>query len=98
MAYALSKGLGVIFCIGEKLEEREANETHAVNSRQLKVGFGGVVWASVEWGRVTRRVRQAKQRLNQTRGVNSRQLKVGWGLGKLTPGLLRCVQPGPWAW
>ena len=35
-AYAVSKGLSVIFCIGEKLEEREANQTFDVNARQLK--------------------------------------------------------------
>jgi len=33
--YALGKGLSVIACIGEKLEEREAGETMAVNERQL---------------------------------------------------------------
>ncbi|KAL6771083.1 hypothetical protein ACKKBF_B33850 [Auxenochlorella protothecoides x Auxenochlorella symbiontica] len=36
VAYALSKGLSVIFCIGEKLEEREANQTQEVNARQLQ--------------------------------------------------------------
>ena len=40
MAYALSKGLGVIYCIGEKLEEREAGNTMAVNARQMKVRVG----------------------------------------------------------
>ena len=38
VAYALSKGLGVIYCIGEKLEEREGGNTMAVNARQMKVG------------------------------------------------------------
>ncbi len=38
VAYALSKGLGVIYCIGEKLEEREAGNTLDVNARQMKVG------------------------------------------------------------
>lgn len=42
VAYALSKGLGVIFCIGELLEEREAGQTHEVNSRQLKALLGKV--------------------------------------------------------
>ena len=37
VAYALSKGLGVIYCIGEKLEEREAGNTMEVNARQMKV-------------------------------------------------------------
>jgi len=34
--FALDKGLGVIPCIGEKLEEREANKTMEVVSRQMK--------------------------------------------------------------
>lgn len=34
-AYALSKGLSVIACIGELLEEREAGKTMEVNERQL---------------------------------------------------------------
>ncbi|KAI7844483.1 hypothetical protein COHA_001942 [Chlorella ohadii] len=36
VAYALSQGLGVIYCIGEKLEERESGNTMAVNARQMK--------------------------------------------------------------
>lgn len=45
MAYALSKGLGVIYCIGEKLEEREAGNTLDVNARQMKVReCGWWVW------------------------------------------------------
>lgn len=35
--YALGQGLGVVYCIGEKLEEREAGNTMAVNARQMKV-------------------------------------------------------------
>ncbi|TXG64842.1 hypothetical protein EZV62_011836 [Acer yangbiense] len=35
-AYALSEGLGVIACIGEKLEEREAGKTFDVCFKQLK--------------------------------------------------------------
>lgn len=35
-AHALSTGLDVIYCIGEKLEEREANQTKEVNFRQLE--------------------------------------------------------------
>ncbi|KAM1006768.1 hypothetical protein COP2_003565 [Malus domestica] len=35
-AYALSEGLGVIACIGEKLEEREAGKTFDVCFQQLK--------------------------------------------------------------
>lgn len=34
VAYALSQGLGVIACIGEKLDEREKGETEAVVYRQ----------------------------------------------------------------
>jgi triosephosphate isomerase len=34
--HAISEGVGVIFCIGEKLEEREANKTKDVCFRQLK--------------------------------------------------------------
>ncbi|KAJ3135766.1 triosephosphate isomerase [Physocladia obscura] len=35
VAYALGEGLSVIACVGEKLEEREANQTAAVVFRQL---------------------------------------------------------------
>ncbi len=46
--YALSQGLSVIACIGEKLEEREAGETMNVNTRQL-----AAIAAQVEdWSRV----------------------------------------------
>ena len=33
--YCLDKGLGVILCIGEKLEERESNQTFDVVASQL---------------------------------------------------------------
>lgn len=36
VAYALSKGLSVVFCIGETLEQRESNQTLEVNARQLQ--------------------------------------------------------------
>ena len=36
---ALSAGLGPIFCVGETLEEREANQTLAVLDRQVKDGL-----------------------------------------------------------
>ncbi|KAJ8320212.1 hypothetical protein KUTeg_001799, partial [Tegillarca granosa] len=36
VAYALSQGLGVIACIGEKLDEREKGETEAVVYRQIR--------------------------------------------------------------
>lgn len=35
-AYALSKGLGVILCCGETLEERESNDTFNVIAKQIK--------------------------------------------------------------
>lgn len=35
-AYALSSGLGVIYCIGEKLEEREAGKTKEVSKNYAK--------------------------------------------------------------
>uniref|UniRef100_A0A7S0T9W0 Triosephosphate isomerase n=1 Tax=Erythrolobus madagascarensis TaxID=708628 RepID=A0A7S0T9W0_9RHOD len=34
--YALEKGIKVMYCVGELLEEREAGQTDAVNERQLK--------------------------------------------------------------
>jgi triosephosphate isomerase len=39
-AYALSEGLGVIACIGELLEEREAGKTFDVCFQQLKAYAG----------------------------------------------------------
>ena len=39
---ALSAGLNVIFCIGELLAEREANQTETVLDRQLTAGLAGV--------------------------------------------------------
>jgi triosephosphate isomerase len=39
---ALADGLDVIFCIGELLEEREADQTMEVITRQVKVGLEGV--------------------------------------------------------
>lgn len=36
VAYALSKGLSVIYCIGELLEEREAGNTASVCERQMR--------------------------------------------------------------
>jgi len=49
VAYALSKGLGVIYCIGEKLEEREANQTLDVNARQMQVGSCNVWVGRLSW-------------------------------------------------
>ena len=39
---ALGAGLDVIFCVGELLEQREANQTMEVVSRQVKIGLEGV--------------------------------------------------------
>jgi triosephosphate isomerase (TIM) len=39
---ALTVGLGVILCIGETLDQREANQTKAVLDRQLSEGLAGV--------------------------------------------------------
>jgi len=40
VAHALSAGLHLIPCIGEKLEEREANKTDEVCFRQMKAIAG----------------------------------------------------------
>src|SRR5260370_33694389 len=40
--FALSSGLQVILCVGETLEEREANQTEAVLDRQLTIGLAGL--------------------------------------------------------
>lgn len=50
VAYALSKGLRVIACIGETLAEREAGDTLAVNERQLAAVAAGL--AGADWARV----------------------------------------------
>ena len=39
---ALEAGFEVIFCIGEKLEQREAGQTDAINAAQLSYGLAGV--------------------------------------------------------
>ena len=39
---ALAAGLSVIFCVGELLAEREANQTEAVLDRQLSAGLTGL--------------------------------------------------------
>jgi triosephosphate isomerase len=39
---ARSKGLGVIFCIGESLEEREAGKTFEILEREIRNGLEGV--------------------------------------------------------
>ena len=39
---ALAAGLGVIFCVGETLDQREASQTEAVLDRQLIQGLAGL--------------------------------------------------------
>jgi len=39
---ARNKGLGVIFCIGESLEEREAGKTFEILEREIRKGLEGV--------------------------------------------------------
>jgi triosephosphate isomerase len=46
----LQSGLTAMLCVGEKLAEREANQTEAVCIRQLRAGLAGV--AGEAWGRV----------------------------------------------
>ncbi|CAD5216147.1 unnamed protein product [Bursaphelenchus xylophilus] len=46
--HALENGLVVIFCIGEKLEEREAGKTKEVNFRQLQA----IVDKKVDWNKI----------------------------------------------
>lgn len=43
MAFGLDKGLNMILCIGEKIEERHADEVESVLARQLEQGLEGVV-------------------------------------------------------
>jgi len=42
MAFGLEKGLNMILCIGEKIEERRAGNVEAVLTRQLEQGLAGV--------------------------------------------------------
>jgi len=46
--HALESGLSVVFCIGEKDEEREANQTKEVNFRQLQA----IVDKKVDWSKI----------------------------------------------
>ncbi|KAG6413454.1 hypothetical protein SASPL_126165 [Salvia splendens] len=48
-AYALSQGVGVIACIGELLEEREAGKTFDVCFQQLKAYAGNDYQLSILW-------------------------------------------------
>ena len=47
----LGAGLECVLCIGEKLEQREAGQTDAVNERQLRAGLAGV--SAEQMARVT---------------------------------------------
>ena len=47
-AHAIAEGLGVIFCVGEKLDEREAGKTKEVNFRQLQA----LVDLKVDWSKI----------------------------------------------
>ena len=42
-AYALSKGLGVILCCGETLDERESNDTFNVIAKQVHMSVGALL-------------------------------------------------------
>ncbi len=44
----LDAGLEVILCIGEKIEQREAGQTDAINAGQLGYGLAGVTAAQME--------------------------------------------------
>uniref|UniRef100_A0A914EF17 Triosephosphate isomerase n=1 Tax=Acrobeloides nanus TaxID=290746 RepID=A0A914EF17_9BILA len=46
--HAIESGLDVIYCIGEKLEEREAGQTKEVNFRQLQA----IVDKNLDWNHV----------------------------------------------
>lgn len=46
--HAIAENLTVIFCIGEKLDEREAGQTKAVCYRQLQAALD----AKVDWGKI----------------------------------------------
>jgi triosephosphate isomerase len=46
--HAIDSGLQVIYCIGEKLDEREANQAQAVVERQLKAA----IEKGLDWSRV----------------------------------------------
>ena len=45
---AIKMGLSVIFCVGESLQQREANETDAVVQRQLEAA----VKKNVDWSKI----------------------------------------------
>jgi len=45
---ALSAGMEVILCVGEKLEQRELGQTNAVNAAQIQYGLAGVDAAQMD--------------------------------------------------
>ena len=48
---SLEAGMEVILCIGEKIEQREANQTDAINTGQLGYGLAGV--SSAQMAKIT---------------------------------------------
>lgn len=45
---ALAAGLGVVLCVGEKLEQREAGRTDEINEGQVRAGLAGVDEGTLE--------------------------------------------------
>lgn len=41
-AHALAEDLNVIYCVGEKLEEREQNKTESVVTKQMEIVIGKI--------------------------------------------------------
>ncbi len=97
---AMKAGLGVIFCIGESLEEREAGMTFAILQREIEKGLEGVdpadiviayepIWA-IGTGK-TASLEQAQEahayirdRLNVLYGNKAEELCIIYG-GSVTP-------------
>jgi len=48
VSYAVSQGLNVVFCIGEKLDERTGGKTKEVNFRQLQAAL----YHKVDWKKI----------------------------------------------
>ncbi|KAI8811362.1 triosephosphate isomerase [Cladochytrium replicatum] len=51
-AYGLTNGLGVIACVGEKLEERESDKTKEVITRQLQAIAEAIAKGPNDWSKV----------------------------------------------
>jgi len=97
---AQKAGLGVIFCIGESLEEREAGKTFAVLNREIEKGLDGVppekmvlayepIWA-IGTGKTATPLQaqeahgHIRERLNILYGNQSDELCILYG-GSVTP-------------